>query len=727
MRSTLRRSVFLAAALSLVVGTAALAVSPIRLQGHVTDQAGVLGGQTADVQAALDSLLKDHDVELFVAFVDTTGDLTSTDWANETARTSSLGANDALLVVATRDHTDAIWVSAALAPTLTDSELNSIIADDLEPALRNGDFAGAAIATAQAIGDAAAGTPVTPPSAPPVDGGGPVGPPSSAGPSIDVGVFIGLAFLGTGIALVAIWLASRFAAHREAEERDRATGQLAREANAQLLALDDRVRAATQEAGFVEAEFGDDAATPFKAAITDAQDALKTAFGIRQRLDDDVPEDPPTRAAMLKDIVDACARGNAALDAQAARIKELRDLEQHAEQILAALPAKVAAQEQRLDAGETVVTGLSGYAESASQSVRGNVAEARKGLAGATAAIKRGTDAVAAGDRRTAARAIATAQEGVGGATGLLDAIDKLAVSIRDAHDRLPDELTAAKADLEAARSASASSATAAAASSATSAISATSATSATSAGRTASAPAAGSDPLTGAEAALIDATTAATATPLDPIAAYGKAANARRLAGEALAKVRQDAAQRAQFAAALQSALASARTSVDRASDFVTTRQNGVGRRARTRLAEAQASLDAAVKARDSDPSTAMTQARRADDLADEAYSLAQQDFSGWDQRQANPAARGGPDLGSVILGGIIGGILAGGGRRGGWGGTPWGSSGPLGGGGGIFGGGGGAIGGGWGGGHSIGGGWGGFGGGGFGGGGGHSVGGHW
>jgi uncharacterized membrane protein YgcG len=700
MRKTLGLAAAFASLLALVLSALALAASPVRLQGHVTDQAGVLDGRTGEIEQAVDALLRDHDVELFVLFVDTTGDLSATDFADETARISSLGANDALLLVAMQDRTDAIWVSDALAPTLTDAELNGIIADSLEPTLRDGDLAGAAIATAKAIGDAAA--PAPPATSPPIDGGGPVGPPI-AGPSFDVGTFVGLAFVVAGIALVGIWIASRLAARREAEERDRETGRLARQANAQLLAMDDRIRAAEQEAGFVEAEFGEDAATPFRTAIGEARDALKAAFSVRQKLDDEVPEDPPTRAGMLKEILDDCGRGNAALDAQAARIKELRDLEQHADQILAALPAKVATQATRLDGAQAAVASLAGYAESTSLSVKGNVAEARKGLAGATAAIRTGTTAVAAGDRPAAARAIATAQEGVAGAAGLLDAIDNLMASVRDAHDRLPDELTAAKADLDSARAAVAAEP-----------------------GAGAAAAASGSEPPTSklvadAEAALGAATSAATATPLDPVAASRQAATARQLASHALARVRQDEAQRAQFAAALQAAMASAKTSVDRASDFIATRSSGVGRRARTRLAEAEASLEAAVRLRDSEATAAMAQARRADDLADEAYSLAQQDFAGWDHNQANPA-RGGSDLGAVILGGIIGGILAGGGRHGGWGGSPWGSSGPFGGGGM---GGGGAIGGGWGGGHSVGGGFGGFGGG--GGGGGHSVGGHW
>ena len=686
MRTIVARWFLSAAALAVVLGATALAASPIRLQGHVTDQAGVLDGRAAGVQASLDALLQAHDVELFVAFVDTTGDLTATEWADETARVSSLGANDALLVVATTDHSDAIWISDALAPTLTDPELNSIIADDLEPALRAGDFAGAAIAAARGIGDAAAGSPITPATKPPVDGGGTVTP---SVPSVDLGPIAGAGFLVLGLLIVGLWLASRLSARREAEERDRETGKLARDANARLLAMDDRIRAADQEAGFVEAEFGESEAAPFQAAIAQARDSLKAAFAIRQKLDDDIPEDPQTRAAMLKEIVDDCGAAAAALDAQSERIRRLRDLEAHAAQILEALPGQADAQEARLEGAEATLAGLSGYAQTTTQAVRGNVAEAGKGLHGARAAIRRGTAAVAAADRRTAARELALAQAGIAGAASLLDAVDKLAASVRDAHDKLPDALVAAKGDLDAARSANA------------------------------SAPPTASAPLAEAESALTAAMAAATAAPLDPVAAYAKAADARRLAGDVLARLRQDAAQRAQFAAALQASLESARTSVDRAEDFVATRRAGVGRRARTRLAEAHASLESAVRLRDTDPNGAMAQAKRADQMADEAYALAQQDFGGWDHNQQTPGG-GGSDVGAIILGGIIGGILSGGGRHGGWGGSPWGSSGPFGGG---------SGGGGWGGGgHSVGGGWGGFGGGGGGGSsGGHSVGGHW
>jgi hypothetical protein len=135
--------------------------------------------------------------------------------------------------------------------------------------------------------------------------------------------------------------------------------------------------------------------------------------------------------------------------------------------------------------------------------------------------------------------------------------------------------------------------------------------------------------------------------------------------------------------------------------------------------LAEAQRHLSEATGLLPTDATGALSESKRAQALAHEAYRLAQDDFSDWDQGGpgwGQRRGRGGDqtaELLGAILGGVVGGVLSGGGRSGGgWGGSPWGGSG----------GGGRSIGGGWGGG-------GGFGSGGFGGGGGggRSSGGRW
>jgi uncharacterized membrane protein YgcG len=668
------------------LGNVAVAATIPRLDGTITDQVGAVGDRRDEVLAALDDVLKSQGVQVFVLFVRTTEDLTVTDFVDQTAAQNSLGADDALVLVALDDHTDAIWVSNSLP--ITNDEINGIIADTLEPSLRDGDFAGAVIGAARALGDAASPeAPATIPpftTAPPAPGGD-----TGSGSSAGLVAIVAIVFIGVGIVAAIVWLMSRLAAWRETGERDRRLARLARDANAQLIAADDRVRTADQEAGFVEAEFGEGEATPFREAVAEAGRELRAAFAIRQRLDDNDPEDPPTRESMLNELVAATARANQALDSQASRIEQLRSLERDAEKILAALPAQIEPVEARLPGAEAAVASFGAYAPAAWQAVKGNAVEARKGLDGARGAIARGNAAVAT-DRPLAAREIAVAQRGIAGATAMLDAIDKLAAALKTADDGLAGDLDAAGRDVEAARE------------------------------TLPTGPSTRADEIARAEAALAGARDAANARPLDPIEAARRASAARAQAAQLLTDVRADAQQAARLAAAVEASITAARAEVDRSGDFIATRRSGVQRRARTRLAEAERLLAAAVAQRESDPKQAMDQARRADQLAEEAYRLADDDFTRWDG--GRPPRGGGTDLGAVILGSIIGGMLSGGGRGGGWGGSQWGSggsgrSGPFGGGGW----GGGGLGGG---GHSAGGGFGGFGGG---GGGGHSAGGRW
>jgi uncharacterized membrane protein YgcG len=698
--SIARRSAVAAVFLALTLAATAFAADPPRLTGSITDQTGALDGSTDDIDAALDDLLAQQRVQLFVLFVGTTGDLTATEFVDETARINSLGADDALLLVAIDDRTDAIWVSDSLE--ITSDELNLVISDTLEPALRDGDFGAAVIATAERLGQVTGSEPEPEPTKEPAPTPGETEPPGGGTTSNGMGLLglIGIVLVGLGIVSLLVWLASRVSSWREAEERDRRTGKLAREANALLIATDDRIRASDQEASFVEAQFGSDEAAPFRAAVAQARTELGGAFEIRQRLDDSEPEDPPTRELMLQEIVERCGRAAAALDAQIARIEELRNLEREAPAILASLPAQLDAVAARLPNAEEVLYGLSAtYAEPAWAAVKGNVVEATKGLAGARAAIERGNAAVASARGTGTARAIVTAQQGIAGAAGLLDGIDAAARTIHETEAGLDAQVDAAKADIEAARAAVPTE-------------------------RPAGAPPPRLADFDVAEAAVRAATAAAAARPPEPIAAGRAAATAQRVASELLATVRADAEQQARFVAALETSIQAAQAEVDRAQDFIAARRGGVGRRARTRLAEADRLLGIAEAERATDPKQAMADAQRADELAGEAYSLASQDFARWDRTGRGTAAGSGSDLAGAILGGIIGGILSGGGRGAGWGGSSWGS--PPSNRGGGFGGGGGGWGGG---GHSSGGGFGGFGGGGSGGGGGggHSQGGRW
>ncbi len=682
----------------LAIAPAASAESIPKLTGQVTDSSGKLAGHEAEIESALAQVLKDHHVQVFVLYVKNTGDLTSTEFSDQTAQRNSLGGDDALVLVAIDDRTDAIWVSDAL-PSITSDEIDGAITGSLEPGLQAGDFAGAAIDTAKALGqanDSPAPQPTTEPVTafpePPPPGGG--GSSEGAGGVGGVfGAFLGIVFLLAGGGLLGWWFMRRRAAGALARKAAADAAALAQRANALLIATDERIRDARQEVDFAEAQYGAAEVTGLRAAVAAAQDELKAAFTIRQKLDDEIPEDDATREAMQREIVDRTTRAQETLDKETGRIRELRDLERDAPNTLVELPEKIEAVEDRLPAAEATLDKLKGYAPSTLKPVAGNLEEARKGLAGARDAVIEGSDAVRDGEMARVAVATRTALEGVTGADALLKAVDQLAATIADAESRVPTEAAAADQDLADAQAALT--------------------------GRPTSPQLAAQ--LTAAKTAIDDARRAAGTTPADPPDALRRATEAHRLATIALAAARESAAATDRLIASARSSVQTATAEIQRAEAFVSVRRRGVGDTARTRLAEAQRFLEQATGLVDSDPAAAVTAAQRAQSLAEDAYRLADDDFNDWNQGGPGWGQRTGGSGGAQtadVLGAILGGVLAGGrgggfGGGGGWGGSPWG------------GGGGGGRSGGWGGGGGFG--SGGFGGGGGGGGGGHSQGGHW
>jgi hypothetical protein len=148
------------------------------------------------------------------------------------------------------------------------------------------------------------------------------------------------------------------------------------------------------------------------------------------------------------------------------------------------------------------------------------------------------------------------------------------------------------------------------------------------------------------------------------------------------VAAVREGEERRARELASVDAAIRSAELAADRAEEFIGTRRHGIGRRARTALSEADASLEEARGLRDVDAPAALAEARRAGELANAAYERAQRDFGatvgdgrggtiviGGQPYSTGRGANWGSDVGGAILGGIIGSILSGGGRRGGGG----------------------------------------------------------
>jgi uncharacterized membrane protein YgcG len=598
-------SFLIVAVTSLALASAAFAEDVPRLEGQITDltRDRVLAGGRSSIQPVLDDLVGTEDIQLFVLFVEGTGSRTVTEFADETARVNSLGGNDVLFVVALTDRTDAMWRSESYLDRLTDQELQTVLSQQVEPRLRASDFAGAVIACADGI-RAASGVPT------------PLEPATPSG-GAEFGVLVVAVLIGTtGVlvwTLLAAWRRDQTAAAARAQSDARKT----QEANALLIRADESLRDAQEEMAYAEAQFTAADVAPYRDAVAAASTELKAAFTLRQQLDDAVPEDADTRRRFIEEIATRATRAVALLDEQRRHVEELRDLERRAPELLGQLREQIAAASSRLPDAERTLAGLSRFAEGSWSSVKANVADARELLARSTSALGDGESALKESNAASAAKAVRAAQQDLTEAGRLLDAINSAAATIREAERTAPEHIAAASADVERARVALAGGGSAE-----------------------------HQRRLAEARSALVAAQAASSDATPDFLAAVKLAIAADTGADAVLAEVRQEEERRAREERLVATQLKLARDSYRRASDYIAPRRRTIGSTARTRLTEAERLLESAQQLVDAgDLSSAAAEAQRAQRLADEAWSLAQEDM-----RDAEPRGpwtafpRGGP-----------------------------------------------------------------------------------
>ncbi|MGW6985499.1 TPM domain-containing protein, partial [Streptomyces sp. NPDC054932] len=413
-----------------------------------------------------------------------------------------------------------------------------------------------------------------------------------------------------------------------------------------LVETDDAVRTSTEELGFASAQFGEEAARPFTAAVEYAKDELTHAFRLRQQLDDAYPEDDATRRRMLDEIVARCTEANRRLDAEAADFDRLRDLEKNAPQALATVEEHFRALTGRTATAEATLTALTRrYADSASAPVASNPEQAEDRLLFATTSLGQARAALEAGENGTAAVHVRAAESAVDQAATLVDAVERRAQELAEAAGKLPGALTETDTDLADARGL-----------------------------LTGTAEGTSTADLRGrigrAEAVLADVRQEEAAGRYDPIDALRRVEEADAALDEALTGARERESGRQRAAALLDQALLSARSAIGAATDYITTTRGAVGSQARTRLAEAGRHLERAVSVAAADPAGALAEAQRADGLARQAQQLAEQDVRAYQDPYAGRRAgggQGGAVLGGIILGEILRGGLGGGGFGGG------------------------------------------------------------
>lgn len=604
----------------------ATAEPPLRVPDRVTDRAGALDpAGLARVREAIDRLRADG-TDLFVVYVDSFDGADGQTWASQSADYSQFGTNDVLLAVAVTDR--AYGVSFADDYPLSESVTDKIISADVEPRLAANDWAGAAVGLADGL---RAGGPAS-------DGGSGLG---------TVAVVGGLVVVGGGAYLIS---RRRRKARPDAappvsgsgpgpvakdEFSDVDTEELGFRASSALLEVDDAVRTSEQELSAARAHFGDEAVAEFSAALEQSRTDMVAAFEIRQRLDDEVPEDEPTKRRMYADIIRTSRAADERLDAQVAAFDKLRDLEARAPEYIGGLATRLTALHARLPQAEQAWTALRArYADAAVAPVADNLEQARTllGVAGAEVADAR-TDLAGKG----AAAAVVSGRAGEDAMTQaetLLDGLTRRDTELAAAAARIPAARADLSQDLAEARTMGESTA----------------------------------GVVARAEAALTAADAAAGGARPDPIGALRLLDEANTALEQGLRQARDAQDQARKAAAALDQALLTARSAVAAAEDFITTRRGAVGTTARTRLAEAQRNLQLAGG---TDPVAALRAAQQADALAQEALRLARADVERWQGSGPVGGSGGGGglgvDLGSLVLGGILSGAFGGEYRRGG------------------------------------------------------------
>jgi hypothetical protein len=647
MRIARSLAVFLATvAAALLLAPATAAQPPFRLPDYITDNAGALSGSgRSAVDSAVNKLYADRHIRLWVVYVDNFSGQSAFSWAQVTRQATDMGDFDALLAVATVDHSYAFLVPARV-PSISTAQVDDLRRNQIEPALHRMDWSGAAVAAANGLARQH-GT-------------------GAAESMVPLLIALGLIVIGLLILFLIVRYrrrrrrAAELAAARRVDPTDpealaalslRALDDLSR---SKVVEVDNAVRTSANELALAIDEFGKQRTEPFTQAVNNAKATLDQAFTVRQQLDDAIPETPSQRRELLTRVIVSAARADRELESQREAFEEMRDLVINAPsrmdgltQQMVELTARIAPAEQRM------IELHNEFDAAALTSVATNVATAKDRLAFADQNLTRARDLVArpvSGEQSGLVDAVHAAESSLGQARALLDAVDSAASDIRHAVATLPSLIADIQAGIEQAN---------------------------TQLVKAQSTKAPHTRDLAAARDVAVKAFDAARAGgSADPLGAFNRLTKADAELDRLLATVAEEEAAAERLSRTLEQALFTAQSRVRAVTEYIDTRRGSIGPEARTRLAEASRRLQAALDKRATDVNEAIAHANAAATLAAQAQSLAKDDVQS--AQRAYAGRYGGNDMGAM-MGGIIIGDLLGGAMRGGFGGGWGGGWGPT------------------------------------------------
>lgn len=632
-----------------VLAAPAVAEDPFAMSERVVDHttAQVAQASVTDIENAAGAVVDETDFDLWTVYVDSFDGMRPVDWANETAISSAADTDVILLAIAVDDS--AFGLSVAEEADISDAQISDVeAAVDYE--VSRSRWVEASLVAADTIIALSAGEPAPEPEEDE--------PSQSSGTGVLPWLVGGGAVLAVGAFVVSRRRKRETGTPQESgpptpEQRwaNVSLEELGKRSGSALVALDNAVRSSANELAFAEAQFGLEATRDFKAALATAQQQLGEAFAIQQQLGDATPEPEEQQRQGLVRILTICEQADATLDAQTEALAELRSLQDRAPELLDELDQRATELEARIPAARDTLRQLGAtYPATALATVAQAPDQAQALIGSARQSVAEGRSRIQADDRGTAVAFARTAENA-------LQQVGKLLAMVADAGSTLADasrQLDGAIASL-------------------TSDVS--------DAGRLAPGDATIAPTVQRAQAAIQAGTDAKSGG--DPIAALSELAAAEQAIDAALAPRREQEQVQERLAGQATAQVAAAEAAIRRANDFIETNRGVVESPARTRLSSAVENLQRARAAQEAQPQEALLAAQAAADAANGALQLAQQDVTRWRRLQEQPAGggyygrSGGIDSGSLILGGILGSMLGGGGRRtsgGSWGGGSWG-----------------------------------------------------
>ena len=432
---------------------------------------------------------------------------------------------------------------------------------------------------------------------------------------------------------------------RDQQELQAQDVDLAKRADAALVATDERVRVTTDELVFAEAELGPDATTELRVALGAVRQHLGDAFRLNQLNHDEIPDTAQELRDRNARIVQLCDWAEDVLDERMSVLADKIARARRAPEIIAGVRADAARLRTRIPHARDTIDRLAArYAQEALAQVQSNPAEAEQLLGFAEHSAGVAERRREAGQREQANLALEASTESVRRAATLLDAVETFEVEALRAESTLAAIVEDSRGDLVVALKEPQSA---------------------------------------GVTSAIGDLQAALSSLPpvgvnTDPFAQLNRLREANAGLDAAIAAARERAARPIPPLEHVRHAIDDADRQLAVARDVIAGHRGWIGADARTRLAESERiriDLDrflgmsaAAVTVIDEDHrEQAMAMARRVAYLAGEALQLAQRDIDS--SRPQDPGQWGGGQGwgggrrggGGDMMGGILGGLVIG------------------------------------------------------------------